>query len=213
MKIRKTADLYKLTDINGQTRNNTQWGEGITNCAKYGKGELCSEYYVHAYTHPLLAVFFNPIHAQIENPRLWEAKGRIVKRNHGREMGCKSLTTICEIPCPTITPEQHMRFGMLGALKVCTNSVFIAWAKKWLNNRGHGMAPSVPWDVAKNLLSQGGSLLQAAWYVTKAIAAHDRGEMFLARYNAAAAVALAARAKDIDLVAIAEEAMKTNAEL
>lgn len=201
--------LYKLTDANGQTYNGTQWGEGITHRAKSRKGELCSEYYIHAYAHPLLATFFNPIHAQFENPRLWEAKGRIAKRDYGLKVGCKSLTTIREIPCPTIVLEQYMRFGMLGALKVCTNSKFVAWATKWLDSGGRGAVSGDPWSMARTLLNQVNA--NTAWYVTKAVAAYNNGEnMLLAQYNAMAAVALAARVKDIDLVTIAEEAMKGN---
>ena len=56
--------LYKLTDQNHQTRNNTKWGAGVTHTAS-GQGDLCTAGWLHAYTSPLLAVLLNPIHANI----------------------------------------------------------------------------------------------------------------------------------------------------
>ena len=124
--------LYKLTDKNGKTRNNTQWGEGVTHKAKPGKGKLCSEYYIHAYTHPLLAVFLNPIYGDIKDYRLWEAKGRIAKTDYGLKVGCKSLTTIKEIEPPEVTLVNKIAFGILCALEVNEDPEYKQWAENWL---------------------------------------------------------------------------------
>ena len=51
---------YKLTDKNGQTKNSTQWGPGITHEAP-GAGQLCSDGWIHVYDHPELAVTLDPI--------------------------------------------------------------------------------------------------------------------------------------------------------
>lgn len=58
--------VYKLTDTQGQTRGNTQWGANITHHTD-GSGELCSSGRLHAYTHPLLAVFLAPLHVPIHD--------------------------------------------------------------------------------------------------------------------------------------------------
>ena len=64
------ATLYKLTDARGYTRRFTHWGEGITHTAQ-GKGtNMCSPDVIHAYEHPLLAVFMNPIHRNFQSPLL-----------------------------------------------------------------------------------------------------------------------------------------------
>lgn len=61
--------LYKLTNQNGQTYNQTQWGENVSHSGT-GQGELCGPGWIHAYTSPLLATLFNPIHAAFSNPQL-----------------------------------------------------------------------------------------------------------------------------------------------
>lgn len=123
--------LYKLTDQNGQTKNGTQWSEGSTHTAS-GKGELCSEGWIHAYTDPLLAVFLNPIHANFPAPQLWEAEGEVGKEDHGLKVGVQSLRTIAQMPLPKVSLEQRVRFAILCALEVHRTPGFAAWAHKWL---------------------------------------------------------------------------------
>ena len=41
--------LYKLTDGNNQTKNDTQWGENVTHAADGDSTELCNEHWLHAY--------------------------------------------------------------------------------------------------------------------------------------------------------------------
>lgn len=128
------AKLYKLTNENGQSYNNTQWGPGVSHSGT-GKGELCGEGWIHAYTHPLLAVLFNPIHANFQNPKLWEAKGVIEKKDHELKVGCKTLTTIREISLPQITHVQKVAFGILAAQKVCNDQEWNLWAQNWLSGK------------------------------------------------------------------------------
>jgi hypothetical protein len=98
--------LYKLTTQDNMTRkgeyNETVWGENVTHSGT-GKGDLCSPGYIHAYTHPLLAVLLNPIHANIDNPKFWEAEGEVVKSDRGLKVGCATLTTIREIELPAVS--------------------------------------------------------------------------------------------------------------
>ena len=124
--------LYKLTDGDGQTRNDTQWGPGVSHSGT-GKGELCGPGWIHAYEHPLVAVLMNPIHANFQNPRLWEAEGEVGLRDSQIKCGCKTLTTIREIPLPSITTEMRVRFAILCAKGVCACPSWNAWADRWLS--------------------------------------------------------------------------------
>jgi hypothetical protein len=147
--------LYKLTDAQGRTRagydNELTWAVGVTHTAK-GKGtELCTDGVIHAYEHPLLAVLLNPIHANF-NPatmRLFAAEGEIVAREGQLKCGVKSLTIVEEIPVPTMTTEQRVKFAILCAKEVCKDSTWNAWADKWLSgeDRSEARAARAAWEA------------------------------------------------------------------
>ena len=65
--------VYKLTNQDNKTKNNTIWGENVTHKTN-GEEELCGPGWLHFYYSPELAALLNPIHAQIINPKLWEAE-------------------------------------------------------------------------------------------------------------------------------------------
>ena len=94
--------LYKLTDEKFQTKNNTQWGEGITHSVTaVPDPQLCSKDVLHAYTSINLALLLNPVHADL-NPTtlcLFEAKGEIVIQDWGK-VGCAELTTTTKLQLP-----------------------------------------------------------------------------------------------------------------
>ena len=98
-----------------------------------GEGGLCGPGWIHAYEHPLVAVLMNPIHANFKNPRLWEAEGEVGLRDGQFKCGCKTLTTIGEIPLPKITTEMRVRFAIMCAQEVCACPSWNAWADKWLS--------------------------------------------------------------------------------
>jgi hypothetical protein len=114
--------LYKLTNENGYTYNKTLWGEGVSHSGT-GKGPICSEGWIHAYEHPFIAVFLNPIHAYFKNPRMWEAEGKIDIRDGQLKVGCKTLKTIKEIPLPKVQDKHFIIFGAL-ALVQASSTVF-----------------------------------------------------------------------------------------
>ncbi len=130
--------LYKLTDQNGYTRaghdNACLWGEGVSHSGT-GEGDLCGPGWIHAYEHPLLAVAFNPIHADIANQRLWVAEGEITKRDGQLKVGCATLTTVKEIPPPVVSAAARVRFAILCAKAVCTEPSWAAWADGWLSGK------------------------------------------------------------------------------
>ena len=124
---------YKLTDSDMQTHNMFQWELGKEYTTS-GKGNLCSAGWLHFYTHPLLAMLLNPIHADIKNPRLFMAEvGGKNKLDHGLKVGYTRGRLTKEMPLPMVTTEQSVRFAILCALEVYDNADFIAWANKWLS--------------------------------------------------------------------------------
>jgi len=131
--------IYKLTDQNYRTRagqaNETVWGEGVTHEAELpGEGDLCTGHYVHAYEHPLIAAFMNPIHANIDDPILWECSTpKIHKRDGQLKLGVKTLTTVRQIPLPVITVEQRVEIAIRCTLAIYDDPYFVRWAEKWLS--------------------------------------------------------------------------------
>ena len=168
--------LYKLTDRNNQTKNGTRWGEGVTHQTTGIPAELCSVGWLHAYEHPLLAVLFNPIHADFENPRLWEADGEGELLREGQlKCGVTKLTTTREIPLPEVTTEQRVRFAILCAKTVCKDEQWNKWADKWMS--GEDRSEEAAW---------------AAWGASSARA--ERAARAWAAREAAARAAAAAEA-------------------
>ena len=184
------AKLYKLTDVDGYTRNNTKWGKNVTHTTD-GSGELCGPGWLHAYTDPLLAVLLNPIHCGYSSFRLWEAEGEIGKNDKGLKVGTRSLTTIREIPIPKITTKQKIRFAILCAMAVYKDQTWTDWANNWLSGKDRSAAT-------------------AAVAARAAEAATAAARAATAAYGAEAAAEVAARAaasKTLDLIAIAHKAV------
>lgn len=196
--------VYKLTDANGTTYNETQWKPGARHKVT-GRLKMCDNG-IHAYSDPLLALLLNPMHANIMTPWLWECEA---SDEHLDDHGLKSchrwLQTIRELPVPQITTEQRMRFAILCAIESgCNDSTWVAWALHWLDGSDHSeaaatSAASAAWAAA---MEAAGAAAAAA-----AAAAVGCGGRQRAAVTAAFAASAATRtAKDINLVAIAHEA-------
>ena len=110
------SHLCKLTDAEGYTRrgekNQLQWGEGVTHSARGTGTILCSDGFIHAYEHPLIASFMNPVHADIEAPLCWEVEGDVVLREGQLKCGLKTCTTVKRTPLPVITTEQRVEIAI-----------------------------------------------------------------------------------------------------
>jgi hypothetical protein len=204
-------NLYKLTDSCGKTRNGTQWGPGVSHSGT-GEGGLCGPGWIHAYEHPLIAVLMNPIHADFKNPRLWGAEGEVALRDGQLKCGCKTLTTVLEIPLPSITTEMRVRFAILCAKEVCAYPAWNAWADRWLSDEDRTQAAADAADAAATA-ARAAAARAAAW-ASEAAAAAARAAWASAWASEAAAAAAwassAAAARDvghrIDFFAIAEKA-------
>ena len=130
--------LYKLTDKDGYTRrgasNETLWGSNVTHRAT-GTGGLCTNGVIHAYEHPLIAAFMNPIHGDFKNPVLWIAEGEVTHREGHLKCGSRELTTIKKTRLPKITQEQLVRISIYCALSQIKDPAFEKWAKDWLSGK------------------------------------------------------------------------------
>lgn len=174
---------YKLTDANGRTRNDTQWGEGVQHSAP-GKGPLCSRGWIHYYPDPVLAVMMNAEHAKFQDPLLWRCRAWGRKQKKPDKYGGQHVMTTKLLALPVVTLEQKIAFGILSSLVVCHEESYVAWAENWLSGKDR-------------------SELSARAAAERAAAAEWAAEA------AARAAARAAEADPtIDLVAIAHKAMR-----
>ena len=133
--------LYKLTDQNMRTHDGFQWTLGKRYAAKGEKdGPLCSSSWMHAYEHPGLAVFLNPLHADFAEPRLFEARGTIGKREGALKVGCRTLTLVRELECPAPTAVQCVAFAIYCAKAIFSVPDWDAWAVAWLSGKDRSAA-------------------------------------------------------------------------
>ena len=197
--------IYKLTDKDGKTRNDTQWGPGVSHSGT-GQGELCGPGWIHAYEHPLVAVLLNPIHANIQNPRLWEAEGEIAIRDGQIKCGCKTLTTVREIPIPAVTTEMRVRFGILCAKEVCACSAWNAWADRWLSGEDRTQAAAERARAAGAAAAEAWAAQAAAAWAAQATEAAEATEAAAAWAAAWAEAAREVGHDGIDIFDIADKA-------
>lgn len=126
---------YKLTDQNSQTKFQTQWGENVSHTASGQDCDLCSDGWIHFYTNPLIAVLMNPVHSNFSSPKLWECETRGKELHEPLKSGCKTLTTIKEIPVPEFTNTQRIVFAILCVKKVYNDPKWNKWADEWLSGK------------------------------------------------------------------------------
>ena len=166
---------FKLTDRADQTYGGCQWGEGVEHTAP-GKGELCTNGWIHCTTHPLLAVLLNPIQGgyDLKTAHLWRCKatGKI-KNGNGLKFGATKVKTIKRVSLPRITTEQRIRFGILCALEVYQVEHFVQWAQSWLS--GEDRTRVVAWSAKATTLDAQADLAgQAACWAAEAAALADQ---------------------------------------
>jgi hypothetical protein len=132
---------YKLTDQKMQTHNGFQWVLGEWQEAKGDESQdLCSDGWLHCYSSPLLAVLHNPIHANIQNPRLFEIEvSGATKDDNGIKQGFRKMRLIKEMPKPEITTEQRVKYAILCAKDIYEDEDFNKWADNWLSGRSRSV--------------------------------------------------------------------------
>ena len=125
-------------DKDGYTRkgetNEIYWFDGEEKVAT-GTGGLCTDGVIHYYDHPMLAVLFNPIHANIQPPRLIEIEIDEEKYHDSLKGGCRKASFVKELAVPEIPAEQKIAFVIKISLKYCRDADYILWANNWLNGK------------------------------------------------------------------------------
>lgn len=203
--------VYKLTTASFQTRNETQWGEGITlTLPRKERHLLCSKDVFHAYHNPNLAVIMDIVHANyLPNGVLWECNGEIVV-NDGTKVGCISLTTLRQIPIPEIRIDQRIKFAIQCAKHVYKDERWNSWANDWLSGKDRSMyaaadaaadATRATADAAAIRTADAIRATSAAAYAANAAA--DAHTAVIRAASAANAITYAANA-DADVAFIAE---------
>jgi hypothetical protein len=221
--------LYKLTNKNGCTQGNTQWGIGVTHELKATeKPRLCTKDVLHAYKNINLALLLNPNHANISNPKIWEAEGEIVVEDYGK-VGCFKLTTTKELSCPDwyIDDKKRRRVRVQFAV-LCAEGVLHIYENQYPDDN----RPRKAIEAAQNYLKKpsnaaakagnaaayaayaaGNAAANAAAYAAKAAyeagnaAAYEAYAAYAAGNAAAYAAAYAANV-EIDFCALADQAVK-----
>ena len=127
--------VYKLLRPNLTTHAGCQWVEGEEKQTS-GEGGLCGPGWLHAYTHPLLAVLLNPIHANYAPAVMYEAHAHgKVAHDHGLKVGYTHMTLTRALPLPTITTDQRVRFAIYLALSRYREARFVRWAQDWVSSK------------------------------------------------------------------------------
>jgi hypothetical protein len=220
----------KLTDKHDQTRNETQWGEGISHETS-GVGALCGPGWLHYYDDPLLAVLLNPLHGNFdpETMHLWEClPGGTIREDRGLKFACTKLKTLVQITVPQISTRQRVAFGVLCASKVYKkwekldkDKTWHYWATEWLfNPTGIDIFTAIgAYNSASNaahILNNNASCVTSTAYgtydacisATNAAHAAIYSNGYTGVYAAAHAADRVARTSTINLKSIAKKAME-----
>ena len=195
-----TTKLYKLTNKNGQTYNNTQWGEGVTHTAP-GTGKLCTAGWLHAYTDPYIAVLLNPVHANFVHPQLWEAEGEVGITEYDLKVGCTTLTTLRTIPLPILTTEQRVHIAVRCALEVYHEPTFVVWANNWISGEDRSRETAQATQAAE---AAAWATKAAAWVAPEAAARAAARAAVWAATQAATQAAYAAAESAVQAVPTAQ---------
>jgi len=187
---------YKLTDQNGQTKNNTQWGPNIIHSSTGNDKSLCSNGWIHFYKDPLISILMNPVHADFESPKLWECETSGEHLHEALKSGCKTLTTIKEIPVPEISNVQRIAFGILCVKEIYKNKEWNDWADKWLSgeDRSKESAYTARTDATSSTYYATSSTYYATSAAASAAAAYYAADasVYAASFASSAAVYAAA---------------------
>lgn len=134
MNIRYKLTSQDLTTYNGFQWTLNEWKETV------GGWELCSPGWLHCYSHPLIAILLNRIHANIHNPRLFkcEVEGKTLD-DRGLKEGWTRMRLIEEMQIPRVSQNQSIAFAILCALEVSQNQCFIEWANNWLSGKNRNI--------------------------------------------------------------------------
>ncbi len=183
---------YKLTNRDMTTYNGFKWEVGVAAPELSGDSELCTNAWYHYYHDPLLAVLFNPAHANFQDPIGWKAKVDGKHIDDGVNGGCTVLTLVSPIKLPSVSMGQRIAFSILCAKEVYEDGGWNAWADRWLLNIDRSL------DAAADAADAAADAAYAAIHAARAADAAARADYAAthAAYAAADAATDAARAAD-----------------
>lgn len=144
--------VAKLTDYNGCTHDDTQWGPGIRHEVKKWTGELCTGGVIHAYVGATerdavaLGLIMNPIHANYSPARLWICEAKEPSVTDNTKSGFAAVTTIREILVPPIPMERKAEAAICYAAGVYKEPSFLHWAQAWID--GSYRSGAAAWAAA-----------------------------------------------------------------
>jgi len=224
--------MFKLINQDRTTRkgydNETTWPIGEWREATGDpEQELCSDGWLHCYTDPYLALFLNPIHADIDNPIVCEVevKGES-KDDNGLKTGYRKMRVVRDLDISPSSMEQRVKFAILCALEVYKDDAFVQWANNWLSGKDRSArATEAAVEEAAEAAARATEAAEAAAWAAEAAAwaaeawATEAAEAaarateaaaWAARATEAAAWAAEARAAKVDLVSIAHKVMEVD---
>ena len=145
---------YKLTDSDGYTRRGkegeTLWKVGAV-VEPQGEGSApCGPGVLHAYISPEVAIFCNPVHAEIKHPRCFEvelAAGGTWSTDGLKRWTMSSLRVVREVALPELALEMLVAWAIVMAPHKSTR----AWAVNWLN--GTSCSAEAAWSAARSARS------------------------------------------------------------
>lgn len=163
-------ECFKLTGRHLDTYNGFLYTFGVWTPKLGGIGKLCSASWYHVYDHPLVAAMFNPMHANIKRPRLFEASydGRMATfDDNGTKRGVARLRLVKEIPLPALTATQRVRFAIYCARRVYDSGAWTLWSNAWLDgtDRSASTADRLVIDCRRNA----GGACDAASFATRTV--------------------------------------------
>jgi len=126
---------YKLTDQNRRTHGGFQLpadGEWFAAARCDAPAEPCTDTVLHHYAHPLLAILFNPIHADLLAPRLFEIEIDDEIGTDGLKGWARRQRIIQELPLPELTREQRIAFAIYCA-EPYAGPGWLKWATAWMD--------------------------------------------------------------------------------
>ena len=125
---------YKLTDQNLQTHKGHQWTQGVEQVITKPGNTLCSDEVFHFYDSPEEAALYNPIHADIDNPILWEVECDQVVHD-GTKGGAKRMTLVKQASLPAISIDQRVQIAIRCVKLVYKEQKWNTWADNWLSGK------------------------------------------------------------------------------
>lgn len=132
--------VYKITDKDGKTFGNTQWGAGVEHTAP-GGGPLCTDRWLYAYRSPAVAMMMKPLHADYDlfTLLLWECDAD-VGVDALTQLGCTRVRTLRTVPRPDEASEGYATAAITAGMACYYSPSWRQWAEAWLSGADRSAA-------------------------------------------------------------------------